>query len=42
MKRTLLAVYTAVLLSIMALMFLGGLLRKAARVLLMVVAMETG
>jgi hypothetical protein len=31
MKRTLLAVYAAVLVSIMALMFLGGLLKKAAR-----------
>jgi hypothetical protein len=32
MKRTLLAVYTAVLVSMMALMFLGGLFKKAARV----------
>jgi hypothetical protein len=32
MKRTLSAVAAAVLVSMMALMFLGGLLRKAARV----------
>jgi hypothetical protein len=32
MKRTLSAVATAVLVSMMALMFLGGLLKKAARV----------
>ena len=32
MKRTLIAVATAVLVSMMALMFLGGLLIKAARV----------
>ena len=32
MKRTLLAVATAVLVSMMALMFLGGLLKTAARV----------
>jgi len=32
MKRTLLAVATAVLVSMMALMFLGGLLKKAAHV----------
>jgi len=32
MKRTLLAVATAVLVSMMALMFLGGLLKKVARV----------
>jgi hypothetical protein len=32
MKRTLSAVAAAVLLSMMALMFLGGLLKKAARV----------
>jgi hypothetical protein len=32
MKRTLLAVSTTVLMSMMALMFLGGLLKKAARV----------
>jgi hypothetical protein len=31
MKRTLSAVATALLLSMMALMFLGGLLKKAAR-----------
>jgi hypothetical protein len=31
-KRTLLAVYTAVLVSMMAVMFLGGLLKKAAQV----------
>jgi len=33
MKRTLSAVATAVLVSMMALMFLGGLLKKAARVI---------
>ena len=32
MKRTLIAVATAVLVSMMAVMFLGGLLIKAARV----------
>jgi hypothetical protein len=32
MKRTLSAVATALLLSMMALMFLGGLLKNAARV----------
>ncbi len=32
MKRTLSAVAAAVLVSIMALMFIGGLLKKAARV----------
>jgi len=32
MKRTLSAVVAAVLVSIMALMFLGGLLKKAARI----------
>jgi hypothetical protein len=32
MKRTLSAVATAVLISMMALMFLGGLLKKAARI----------
>jgi hypothetical protein len=32
MKRTLLTVYAAVLMSMMTLMFLGGLLKKAARV----------
>jgi hypothetical protein len=32
MKRTLTAVAAAVLMSMMALMFLGGLLKKAARV----------
>jgi len=32
MKRTLSTVATAVLLSMMAVMFLGGLLKKAARV----------
>jgi hypothetical protein len=32
MKRTLSAVAAALLLSMMALMFLGGLLKKAARV----------
>ena len=32
MKRTLSAVAAAVLVSIMALMFLGGLLKKAARI----------
>jgi hypothetical protein len=32
MKRTLIAVATAALVSMMALMFLGGLLKKAARV----------
>ena len=32
MKRTVSAVATAVLLSMMAVMFLGGLLKKAARV----------
>jgi hypothetical protein len=32
MKRTLSAVATAILVSMMALMFLGGLLKKAARV----------
>jgi len=32
MKRTLIAVATAVLVSMMALMFLGGLLKNAARV----------
>jgi hypothetical protein len=31
-KRTLLAVYTAVLVSMMAAMFLGGLLKKSAQV----------
>jgi hypothetical protein len=33
MKRTLTAVAAAVLMSMMALMFLGGLLKKAARVI---------
>jgi hypothetical protein len=33
MKRTLSVVATAVLVSMMALMFLGGLLKKAARVI---------
>jgi len=33
MKRTLPALATAVLVSMMALMFLGGLLKKAARVI---------
>jgi hypothetical protein len=32
MKRTLLAVYTAALVLMMALMFLGGLLKKTAQV----------